>query len=216
MTVKEFFNSLDREKFIDYYCKYENFCGDECIDTIKHKAIIRDLLTKFETIEPKENTEGCIIFALPDPGLVSLNSFLIHKEDLFSGEEVEHYAYELCPMQEILGFYVSFACKYYLNDDYQFAASILYEMTFFGYSVDKQQEEVTEKKEELNKMVEKMEEGTAELLSVDEVFKDFNYVDPRTSYEQTFDNERYRIEGEFYFSVREVLYSLEKEYLKSF
>ena len=216
MTVKEFFNSLDREKFIDYYCQYENFCGDKYIDVIKHKAIIRNLLAKFETIEPKENTEGCIIFALPDPGLVSLNSFLIHKKDLFSGEEVEHYAYELCPMQEILGFDISSACKYYLNDDYQFAAAILYEMTFFGYDVDAQQEEVTEKKEELNKIIEEIEESTAELLSIDDVFKDFNYEDPRNSYERAFDNERYRIEGEFYSGIRELLYNLEKEYLKPF
>ena len=143
-----------------------------------------------------------------------LYSFLVHKEDLLSSEEPEHYAYELSPMLEILGYDVSSACKYALKDDYRLAASILYEMTFFGYTIEDQEAEASEITESISKSVEEIDEGTAELLTAEEVFSNLGYEDTRQSFEQLFDDDKYTLEGTYFSDMRSRLYKLEKEYLK--
>ncbi len=214
MTVQELFKSLNKEEFINYYCYYDLSESDKYEITEKGKQVVTELFEQLLTAKPVENENGCIIFSIEQIGTEMLYSFLVHREDLLSSEEPEHYAYELSPMLEILGYDVSTACKHALGNDYRLAASILYEMTFFGYTIDSQEEETSDTLTSLNKSVQEIEEGTAELLTADEVFSNFGYEDTRTYFEREFDDDKYTIEGTYFVDMRTRLYKLEKEYLK--
>lgn len=214
MTVQELFKSLNKEEFINYYCYYDLSGSDKYQTTEKGKQIVTELFEQLLTAKPVENENGCIIFSIEQIGTEMLYSFLVHKEDLLSSEEPEHYAYELSPMLEILGYDVSSACKYALKDDYRLAASILYEMTFFGYTIEDQEDEASEVTASISKSVQEIEEGTAELLTAEEVFSNLGYEDTRTSFEQLFDDDKYTLEGTYFSDMRSRLYKLEKEYLE--
>lgn len=214
MTVQELFKSLDKEEFIKYYCHYDLLESDKYETTEKGKQVVTELFEKLLSVSPVENKDECIIFSIEQIGTEMLYSFLVHKQDLLDSDEPEHYAYELSPMLEILGYDVSSACKYALKNDYKLAASILYEMTFFGYTIEDQQDEASEVTESINKSVQEIKEGTAELLTADEVFSNLGYEDTRTNFEQLFDDDKYTIEGNYFSDTRSRLYKLEKEYLK--
>lgn len=214
MTVQELFKSLNKEEFINYYCYYDLSGSDKYETTEKGKQVVIELFEKLLSATPVENKDECIIFSIEQVGTEMLYSFLVHRDDLLNCEEPEHYAYELSPMLEILGYDVSNACKYSLNNDYKLAASILYEMTFFGYTIESQEEEASEITDSLTESVKEITEGTANLVSADEVFSNFDYQDTRTEFERTFDDAKYTIEGTYFSDVRSRLYELEKEYLK--
>lgn len=209
MTVQEYFRSLDREKFIKeylYYCGYPK-------STAK-KNTIRDLLSKLDSLEIVVDPSK-IIFSVPVPDSEShlLDSFFIDREDLYKDGRIEKYAYEMTPMQEILGYQISQACRYFLGE-YKFACSIFYEMTFFGYDLDNQKKEVTCLSSGLKKQVEEIKSGEAKLTPIEDLFKHFGFEDTRSEAEKFFDSEKFNIERAYSQKITETLYNLEKEYLK--
>ena len=208
MTVQEYFRSLDKEKFIKEYIDYSNYYRS----TTK-KNILRDLLFKLDSLEIVSNPSK-IIFSVPVPDSESrlLDSFCINKEDLYKEDRVEHYAYEMTSMQEILGYQISQACNYFLGE-YRFACSILYEMTFFGYDVVRQEKEVTQLSDKLKEQVEEIESGSAKLASVENLFEHFGFEDNRSEAEKLFDSEKFTIDGVYSKKITEALFNLEKDYL---
>lgn len=207
MTVQEFFKSLNREDFIN---EYINYCSYPKSAT--RKKSIRDLLSDLDNLEVTPDLSK-IIFSVPIPGTHLLDSYFIHKEDL-DKEEVEHYAYENIPMQEILGYEVSKACKHFFIDDYQFACSILYEMTFFGYTLDGQKEEVVKFSKDIEESLKEIESGDFKSVPAEEVFEKLGWKDTRAEFEKDFDIEKYKFEHEYDKNIKKSLYELEKKYLK--
>jgi hypothetical protein len=225
MTVQELFKSLDREDFIKYYCQYEDVLAGKYEVTEKGKKIVTDLFNQLLTVDPvpaKEN-KNWIIFSIPEAGTISLSSFTVEREELLNpGEDgyVEHYGYEFDPMREILSYEVSKACLQYFNDPRQVAASILYEMTFFGYSVDNQEEEATQLLDSLNEQADEITEALengdeSKLSSFEDVVDHIGWVDTRTEEDKAFEHDISTIEGEFYIKLRDRLYDLERAYLKN-
>lgn len=210
MTVQEYFRSLDREEFIKeyiYYCSYPKSAAK--------KNLIRNLLSKLDTLEVAADSSK-IIFSVPVPDSEShlLDSFFIDIEDLDKDDRIEQYAYEMTPMQEILGYQISRACSYFLGK-YKFACSILYEMTFFGYDLDNQEKEVIHFSKGLKEQIKEIKSDPTKLAPVDDVFEHFGFTDTRSKAEQLFDSEKFRIEGIYCQKIAEALYKLEKSYINS-
>ena len=207
MIVQEYFKSLDKEEFIK---EYINYCSYPKSTTKKN--IIRNLLSKLDDLEVIADFSK-IIFSVPVPDSTTLDSFCVNREDLYKEDRVEHYAYDMTPMQEILGYQISKSCAYLLGE-YKFACSILYEMTFFGYDLDRQEKEVTQLSNGLKEQVEEIKSGNAKLTPVENLFKHFGFEDTRSEAEKLFDSEKFTIEGIYNKNITEALYKLEKEYLK--
>lgn len=226
MTVQELFKSLDKEDFIKYYCQYEDVLAGKYGVTEQGKKIVTDLFNQLLTIEPTptEDDKTWIVFSIPDAGTISLNSFLVEKDDLLNPREdgyVEHWGYEFNPMPEILSYEVSKACLQYLIDPRQLAASILYEMTFFGYSIESQENEATDLRNSLNEQIEEIQNyeengGECPYVSADEVFRDYDLSSffNRSEEDKAFERDMSTIEGEFYNKLRDRLYDFERAYLK--
>ena len=207
MTVQEYFRSLDREKFINAYIDYCSYPRSSA-----RKKSLRNLLSDLDKLEVTPNS-STIIFSVPNPGSHLLDSYCIHKEDL-NKEKVEHYAYEMFPMETILGYQVSQACIYLFPYDYQFACSILYELTFFGYDLKVQNKEVTQFTKELEEQLESIKSGEFNSVPAEEVFERLGWKDTRTEFEKEFDYAKNKSELDFNNSIKKSLYELEKRYLK--
>lgn len=208
MTVQEYFRSLDREEFISAYIDYCNYPRSSA-----RKKSLRNLLSNLDKLEVIPNP-SIIIFSVPNPGSHLLDSYCINKEDL-NKEKIEHYAYEMSPMRTTLGYEVSQACIYLFPYDYQFACSILYELTFFGYDLNTQNEEVTQFTNELEEQLEEIKSGEFKSIPAEEVFERLGWKDTRTEFEKEFDSVKNKIEWDFDNNLKKSLYKLEKEYLKS-
>ena len=78
---------------------------------------------------------------------------------------------------------------------YRYLSSILYEMTYFGYSLEKQEEEVEETSNNIDEQIENIKNSTAKTISWDELKESLsrNYKIPeipkKPMYEENFDNE---------------------------
>ena len=116
-------------------------------------------------------------------------------------------------MQEILGFEVSDACKFYLNDDLLFACSIIFEMTFFGYNPEDQEKEISKNLEEINESIEEIESGEAQLTTLDDNYwESIGYIDKRDEKEKLFENKVTIIECNYINDILDELYDLERYY----
>ena len=224
MTVRELFKSLDRDDFIKYYCLYELSCSSDKYEmTDSSKQVICDLFDKLCGAEPivdEECLDG-IIFCTPWIGSNSLNSFLVHEYDLLNPQDdgfVEHYGYEFTSMLKILNYKVSDACLLYFNDRRQIAASILYEMTFFGWTIEDQEDESSELLDGLNKQVKEIQNyeengGDCPYVSASEVLDHFNCLFNKTEFEELSEQKFSTIEGQFGIDLRDTLYDLERHYI---
>ena len=211
MTVQELFKNLDRDTFID---EYLNYCGEP--KSAKRKERLENLLNAFNTINVTPNN-SLIVFCEPIVGENHLDSTVIKKEELLdteveNGKVPEGYAYEFNSMIEILGYSVSKACIYAFGA-IKVACSILYEMTFFGYDVDAQQENVKQKTEKLSKAVEEVYNGEAKLTSFTDFCKKYGWTDSRKDFEKDFDTAKMHIECEASKKLKQELCKLEISYL---
>lgn len=211
MTVQELFKNLDRDTFID---EYLNYCGQP--KSAKRKERLENLLNAFNTINVTPNN-SCIVFCEPIVGENHLDSTIIKKEELLNtkvenGEVPEGYAYEYNSMIDILGYSVSLACIYAFGA-IKVACSILYEMTFFGYTIDTQQENVKQEVEQLNRSIEDVHSGKAKLISFTDLCKKYDLTDSRKDFEKDFDTAKIHIECELFKKLKQELCKLEINYL---
>lgn len=218
MTVKKFLQSLKIVDLVKAYCLYENdicnYHGTGSREFHKNEFEVRNAFEKILSLEPIIDNNH-IVFSIPELGTQCLDSFLIQKEELFDPniDRIEHYGYEFCSMKEILGYQISKACRRYIDDDLMYACSILFEMTFFGYDPDSQEEETTELKEDLDQQIEDIENDTAELIDAEEVFRDFDFpIDNKTQKEIEFEDKMRSLWGNYYNDMIEELYRLERYY----
>ena len=211
MTVQELFKNLDRNIFIN---EYLNYCGEP--KSAKRKARLENLLDAFNTINVIPNN-SFIVFCEPIVGENHLDSTIIKKEELLDtkvekGEVPEGYAYEFDCMTDILSYSVSLACIYAFGA-IKVACSILYEMTFFGYTIDTQQENVRQKVEQLNSSIEDVHSGKAKLMSFTDLCKKYDWTDSRKDFEKDFDAAKMHIECELFKKLKQELCKLEISYL---
>lgn len=221
MIVKDFLLTFNIDDLVNaYYLYEEDICNYH--GTTKHvkgkedarKYALKKALNEILLLEPIKDKYH-IVFSIPHPNSQGLDSFLIKKEELFNTEldRIEHYGYEFDSMQEILGFEVSDACKFYLNDDLLFACSIIFEMTFFDYNPEDQEKETSKNIDELNNQIEEIESGEANFTTInDEFWESVGYVDTRDEKERLFEDKVRSIEGNYIKDILDELYDLERYY----
>lgn len=231
MTVQDLFKTTlvtdkDKNDFCKYYLRYidNNIKGRnkkqkllKLIDDIcncKDVRVNEDNIVFFIPDYPKQDSEDCI------------NNFLLHKEDLFKQENIIDpnkiipYSYEFQPMKTILGYQVSQACLYAFKGKFRVLASILWEMTWFGYDMEAQQQKAEEELEILNNAVEEVENHPENLIKwedfkveFEEKYKIKSKIKP--AHEEFFDNEYQTTENIFYNKLTDLLYQLERKYVRN-
>lgn len=218
MIVKDFLLKFDIDDLVKAYCLYENdICN--CHGTgnrkfHKNEFEVKRAFEKILSLEPIID-ENCIIFSIPELGTQCLDSFLIYKDELFNDEldRIEHYGYEFCSMREILGYQISDACKFQLNDDLQYACSIIFEMTFFGYDPEEQEEEINDAKDDIDDSIEDIQEnGTENYTSFNDILNSFDLTDKRSQKEIQFEDRMRSFWCDYYNNMMEELYQLERYY----
>lgn len=211
MTVQELFKNLDRDTFID---EYLNYCGEP--KSAKRKERLKNLLDAFNNINVTPNNSW-IVFCEPIVGENHLDSTIIKKEELLdteveNGKVPEGYAYEFECMTDILSYSVSLACIYAFGI-IKVACSILYEMTFFGDTLDIQRENVKQEVEQLNKSIEEVHNGEAKLTSFTDFCKKYGWTDSRKDFEKDFDTAKMHIDCESSRKLKQELCKLEINYI---
>ena len=199
MTVQKLFKSIiseSEDEFIRFFIEKYN-CGeiDSSIKYSKLYDITKNLLESLCKVEKiGRNKDKFVVFSLPCIGNISnhLDSFVVKKDEI-ENEKAEHYAYELDTMKNILGYDVSKACLHFL-DEFTYASSILFEMTFFGYTIIDQEKNVKKEKRGLSQTAKELKEDKGELISFDDFMKKFNFEDKRTDAEKIFDKQKTKIE----------------------
>lgn len=226
MTVLELFKSIDADKFAEEYLKYTGICDNVFFDDnvpLEEKTLtislafrrIKDcfLRIKDNTI-PKANEKGWIIFTMPESENGQLYSFTVNKNDILEYCEAEdnlptRYGYELDSIEDILGYTVSEASRYLVDDDAKFAASIFHEITFFGYYPELRNDKISEITNELNEAINDIKSGDIRLSSVE---GSLLFEDSRRDFEKEFDVNKHSIGNDIWMRVFALLVKQERIY----
>lgn len=235
MNVQELFKSVNVDEFVheymNYDCHFRNILEDDEMDADTRKSLISSgkkmILSSFENMKNMDisnykNEEKNIVFVLPsyDEGM-ELDTFLVEQKDLeeFNKDEnfrVETYGYEFCDTNKILSFIVSETSRFMIDNDAKVAASIFYEVTFFGYDECEKAEKLEETKNEINAALEEVKEdvnNSEKFIPPDKVFENLGYVDKRYDFEKTFETEVLKLEMEFSQKRRNLIFKQENKYI---
>ena len=223
MLVQELFQKVkdNIDEFVDYYLKYIDI--DYKGDKNKIKSLVCDIIN-YNDIKVNEDN---IIFFIPDYPIRDcidcFDIFVIKREDLLNSENVVNYgnitpySLEFTPIKEVLGYRVSQACLYTFKGLYRVLGYLLYEMTFFGYSINEQEDNSKDEINIINSEIDNIESGKANLISFDEMLDNLK-VDKdsviATPYEKVFDDTFINIENTFLNELTNNLYKLERGYIK--
>ena len=230
MTVQELFQTtLDtnkrKEEFVKYYLRYI----DNNIKGRNKKQKLLKLVDDLCTCGDVNEDESSIIFFIPDypthDNEDCMNNILIHKDELFKQENIIDpnkiipCSYEFQSMKTILGYQVSQACLHCFRGKYRALSSILYEMTFFGYSMESQEKNSIKELEDLNEKIDGIEEPVEnsfinwEALE-ESITKKHKIKFYKPMFEKVFDDRYQEIENIFLNSLTDILYSLERQYIR--
>lgn len=205
MTVQELLKSLDKKKFIKYYVEYSKKA-----DCKADKVLVEHYFDQLLNIEVHEDANS-IVFAVPCLESELLDSFIVYKKDL-KKRRVETYGYEISKPSEVLGSCISNACRHYVDNDMKYAAAILWELSFFGYSLEAQEESSKKFVDEINTSVKEIKDGTANLKRIEDLFEELGYKDERTKQEKEFDLKVTTLTGKYHMKLLKELYKLELSY----
>lgn len=210
MLVKEFLQSLDRNELVLSYMSCEDFYDalrrnhpNEPVEdllalTLKAQKNLGKFLAELMTLEPAPNKEGNVIFSVKRLDERQLDSFTICRKDIESlNPQYEHYAYEFESWENILGWDISEACRYAVGE-YPYACSILYEMSFFGYTRETQKSAAEEVLGSIAESTESIEKESAEARSWEETKNDLGFLDTRLEAEKAFDEATAKIGSSTY------------------
>lgn len=188
MTFKELLKTV---VFDDVWTelKKEYFIKDEAFQ--KYFKAFNQL--KELTPEPNDEDFRLVVARVEDglaPGTFTYDVFGIKSGDS------DHYALELLPWSQLLSFEIVEKCVE-MYSAVAIAAHSLYEFTFFGYDAAEVETNSKIEIEILNKRREEIENGTAGLVSWDEVCKSIGYVDDSTEEEKELQQKQFeRINAE--------------------
>ena len=231
MTVLHLFNSIDPDVFAEEYAKYEGICERVMFDKdvpLENKGSvfselmknIKELFVRIRDEEiPKKNKRESVVFSIPVEDSSLLDSFLVYKEDLdnyIEGDNLpETYAYEFEDVRNILDYTVSEACRHIIGDDIRIAMSIFYEITFFGYSMDKREDKIQSIGYELEEALKEIKaRNIIKYSSAENIFSNLGVRDKRTGFEKTFDKKKAHIENEYRKQIKNIIFGLERKYYR--
>ncbi len=190
-TVQQYLKELDTEKLIDTYSyefPFDNAdymsCKEMTIEQIHdsykqgmYKYI--EYLKSVEITEPKDGRK-CLIYAqrcIGDDDLTDQSYHLIPIDELLEkGCDTESYGYELCPVSEIMGYYVA-DTKLTQHYIYELIADVLHETSFFGFHPQKREESI----QEINDRLKNANKDLTEYVSMEELFKELGWEIERQS-----------------------------------
>lgn len=116
-------------------------------------------------------------------------TFIFEVFEMKSGDK-DHYALELSPWKEWLSFEVIGKCIE-LYGAATVVAHSLYGLTFLGYDVADVEANIEKEIEILRERQGEIDDGTAKLISQDEVRKNFGFIDNRTEEEKEFQHKQF-------------------------
>ena len=153
----------------------------------------KDLKENFRVLDFFEELDGVAAESISDemaPPLIEKLDELFEMGRGFLGDKltgsfpghIESYAYEYEPWDKILGYIVP---PHIIGSpmQYIFTASVLYEMTFFGYD----EKELDKERKELEDCIEDIEQQNEQLESIEETEREFGFTDNRTDEEKARD-----------------------------
>ena len=174
-TVQDILRELDTDRLIDTYLydhpiqygEWKDRTVSEIQDHCQEK--LRAFIGKLRTIQIKPPEDGWIslffVHRCIRDECDDVSFHLIYLDEFREkGYDCQSYSYEFMDQAEIMGFYVAETplMTHYL---YDLAAVIMEEASFFGFEQQYLQEEC----EELGRRLKEIKDGTAELLSWDEI-----------------------------------------------
>ena len=161
MIAQKLFSECDTDKVTDLI--------NELSDKSYEKYFIRGIIAETLYLKPKISNEielyfyDCIDVEVP---------WLLGVCCKIYGDD-ENYDISLVPRREQIGYNVSKdnIRKYDIN---QLVASLLWEMTFYGWNANRQEENVEKETKELIELSNGIKNGTAKTYSWDEIKEEFN------------------------------------------
>lgn len=220
MIIQELFKKVkdNIDEFVNYYLTYIDI--DYKGNKNKIKLLINDIIN-YDDIKVNEDN---IVFFIPDyptrDCIDCFNIFVIKKDDLFDSENIinygniKPYSLEFTPIKEILGYKVSDACLYAFKGLYRTLGYLLYEMTFFGYSIKEQESNSKDEIDDISLKIDSIKSGEAKTISFEEMLNNLGIVDDTTKYEKMFDNIFEKSENIFLNELTDNLYKLERNYIR--
>ena len=177
-TVQEVLRDMDTEELVYSYLErnrlyyreleqFENVSGKELVERAKSK--IRNFIEYMRTIPVVKRNKDCVLFAYEHVTdiITEYSSALVYIDDLSGNiEDIQSYAYEFTPHNEIAGFYVA-NTKRTQKHLLELMTDVLSEATFFGFSP----EDVEEKRNELEKSLKEAEDSMKNAIPAEKAFE---------------------------------------------
>lgn len=174
-TVHQYLNELDSNKIIESYLslfpieyeseEYEGLTVKEIRE--KTEADLKEQIERLKQIAPvlPENGNYGILFA---SRIIQAETYhLVRINELIQkGSKAETYAFDFNAQHEIMGYLVA-ETELTQHFIYDLIANVLNEAFFFGY----EQEYLNDFLNELDKAIAEIKDGTAELVSAEELFE---------------------------------------------
>ena len=178
-TVHQYLNELDSNKIIESYLslfpieyeseEYEGLTVKEIRE--KTEADLKEQIERLKQIAPvlPENGNYGILFAsrIIQDGTKTETYHLVRINELIQkGSKAETYAFDFNAQNEIMGYLIA-ETELTQHFIYDLIANVLNEAFFFGY----EQEYLNDFLNELDKAIAEIKDGTAELVSAEELFE---------------------------------------------
>ena len=178
-TVQEVLKDMDTEELVYSYLERitlyykrleqsEDISAKEFVERAKSK--IRNFIEYMRTIPVVKADEDYVLFAFEHvTDIITEYSASLARMNELSGniEDVQSYAYEFTPHNEIAGFYVS-DTKRTQKHLLELMTDVLFEATFFGFSPD----DVEEKRKEIDDSLKESELSMEKAIPAEKAFAD--------------------------------------------
>ncbi len=151
-----------------------------------YKQVIEEL--KSLKVKPCEKQKTLVVAKIKD--VFDPGKFIFEVFGVYEGDE-ERYSLVLVPWEEWCDFEV-LAKSIEMYGAAAVVATILYEMTFYGYSAKEQSEKVAEEIKILTERQEEVKSGKVELISHEEVMEGLGIVDDRSPEEKEQEEKKIR------------------------
>ena len=174
-TVQDILRELDTERLIDTYLydhpiQYEEW-KDRTVSEIQnqYRKRLREFIDRLRTMQVKPPEDGRIslfyVHRCIKDEFDDVSFHLIYLDEFREkGYDCQSYAYEFDEQAKIVGYYVAETplMAYYI---YDLASEVMEEASFFGF----EQQRLQAEREELDRRIKEIEDGTAELISEDKI-----------------------------------------------
>lgn len=185
MTFKEL---LEKVAFDDIWITLQR---EYCMENEVFEAYCK-VFSQFKGLTPEPNDDELRLAVVRvedgfEPGTYIYDVFGVKPNDR---NDNAHYALEMSTWGKWLSFEVVEKCVEAYGAA-AFVAHSLYELTFFGFDASDVEANTKREKELLNKRHREIENGTAELVSWDEVCESIGYVDERTAEEKELQHKQF-------------------------